>query len=210
MWVRLLCGWAVVLAATVSAGQTIQLPSFSSFGVNTTVVVPDSGGAYIARDRRSYQNLNTFGGVPPNRGWSIRRRVAGVGLTARIHDPGAADAARLGGSFAAGAPATKGPANLRIGAGRAAGDAPPGSVAELQRRRAQQTAGQAVAARREAMALLEKGRRAQAAGKASVAAIYFRMAARRATGPLRDQITAEIDALAGARPATTRTGRPDH
>lgn len=198
---------AVLFVAGEAAAQTIQLPSFSSFGVNTTVVVPDSGGAFITRDRRSYQNLNSFRGFTPIRGRGISRQTTGIGITAQIHDPAAADAALLSRSSAAGTPVAKDAASLRIGAGRAATDAPLGSVAELKQRRARQAARQAAETQREAKAFFDKGRQAQAAGKSSLAAVYFGMAARRATGPLRDKIVLHIDALNDNSPATARTSR---
>lgn len=37
---------ASVVLAAVAEAQTVQLPTFNSFGVRTTIVVPDSGGAY--------------------------------------------------------------------------------------------------------------------------------------------------------------------
>ena len=201
-------GLSVLLVAGTAMAQTIQLPSFSAVGVNTTVVVPDSGGAYISRVPRYYQNFSTFGRLPRHRGWSVRRQAPGFGVTAQIHDP-AVDDAGLRRSFAADASSPAGGGSLRIGAGRAAGGAPTGSVAQLKRRRARQLASQADAERREAVALLEKGRRAQADGNASLAAVYYRMAARRATGPLRDQIVAQFNTLPGDPPASTRTGRSD-
>ncbi len=74
----------------------------------------------------------------------------------------------------------------------------------------QSTAGQAVLSVAEARALHEtetqqagqevlqwykQGRKAEEAGKPNVAAIYYRMAARRATGPLQQEILARLKAL---------------
>jgi hypothetical protein len=215
MWARVGAGVLVLGICGDARAQTIQLPSFSRVGVSTTVVVPDSGGAYVKRDRRAAAGLNRFNGLPRNRGWSIRRGAGSLGVTAQIHDPQAADAV-LGGSIAGTARGKNLAQPLVIGAGQAAGGAPAGSVAELKQRRAQQ----ALAANREALAMFEKGRRAQAAGKASVAAIYFRSAARQATGALHSRIEAELTALAAtggkqpngattARKPSTRTGRTD-
>jgi hypothetical protein len=184
---------AVILAAGAAQAQVIQLPSFSAVGVNTTVVVPDSGGVYLGGDRRVSSGLNTFGGIPRNRGWGIQRQAAGMGITARIHDPRAADAAQLG-KFVRRPTTSNGPA-LAIDAGRAAHDAPLGSVAELKARRAQLAADQASAADRKVNELLMKARAAQAEGKMSVAAIYLRMAARQATGTLREEVASEMAAL---------------
>jgi hypothetical protein len=220
MTIRLLAASVVALVAIEAAAQTIQLPSFSSVGVNTTVVVPDSGGAYVKRDRRSYQNFNRFGGIPPNRGWGIRRQAAAVGLTARVHDLQALDARGRGPGGVAGSDAP----GLRIGAGRAAHDAPLASVAELEQKRAALEAQKAADNDREALALVAKGQAAHAAGKHSLAALYFRMAKRQASPAVRQRIAAQVDALAGEaaasdirgetlgrgpRPSTTRTARGD-
>ncbi|MGD9720644.1 MAG: hypothetical protein AB7O59_16425 [Pirellulales bacterium] len=189
---NLLCCAAFLLVGATATAQTIQLPSFSSFGVDTTVVVPDSGGAYAARDRRASYGTSTFGGVPLNRGWGVRRQIGGLGVTASVHDPAAADAA-LRGALVRRAQHSGGKSPpLAIHAGRANHDAPLGSVAEMAQRR---TAA-AAAANREAQATFEKGLQAQAAGKASVAAIYFRAAAAQANGPLLAKIRAELAAPA--------------
>jgi hypothetical protein len=95
---------------------------------------------------------------------------------------------------------------LAIDAGRAASDAPLGSVSVLAERRAQKLAD----AEREALNLVEKARRAQAAGKTSVAKVYYRMAAKIAQGELRNRIVAEYE-RAAAMPAasTARTSRDE-
>ena len=219
MWTRAIIFGLMLASCAVAGGQTIQLPSFSRVGVNTTVVVPDSGTAYLKRDRRAATQSSRFGGLPRHRGWSIRRQAPGMGITAQIHhplpvDPGLAGAA----SNTASAARRDAPPQLVIDAGRAAADAPSGSVAELKQRRAAQAAGQ----NREALENLEKGRRARDAGKTSVAVIYYRSAARQANGALRQQILAELDAISGpsgqdssaaagqtATRPTTRTARSD-
>jgi hypothetical protein len=190
----------VVAAGSSCLAQTIQLPSFSNVGVNTTVVVPDSGGAYAARDRRAGSGLDVFGGFPLARGWSVRRQTSGVGVTAQIHDQQAADRALL--SRGAGDQASPAQTPLAIAAGRAVGDAPLGSVSELAQRRAQQLAD----SEREALGLIEKARRAQAAGKASVAKVYYRMAAGAAQGELRDRIVDEYERLADTSASSKSRG----
>lgn len=66
-------------------------------------------------------------------------------------------------------------------------------VAEEQRRR------QSLAETRstEAEAFFLRGQEAEASGKANVARIYYQMAARRATGPLQNEVLARLRALAG-------------
>ena len=65
------------------------------------------------------------------------------------------------------------------------------SVAEARLMHQQEQA----AAQGEAMQLLERGITAEESGKAGVARIYYRMAADRAEGPLREQIEARLNGL---------------
>src|SRR3954467_9110034 len=69
--------------------QVIQLPSFHQFSVDTTVVVPDSGGASIAGNRAGRAGRSNFNGLPPNRAAGIDRGAAGAAVHAQIHDPAA-------------------------------------------------------------------------------------------------------------------------
>jgi hypothetical protein len=184
---------AIVFALAAEAcAQVLQLPSFSSFGVDTTVIVPDSGAARTGSVRRASSGTSSFGGIPRNRVLGTSAQAAGTHVRAQIHDPQAADdallrqaQARRAGDFGNAPPAPRG------GLARAAADPLAGSVVEMEQRRAEQ----AVAQQREAAALFEKGRRAQTAGKSSVAAVYYRMAAKQASGPLKKRIDAELSAL---------------
>ena len=65
------------------------------------------------------------------------------------------------------------------------------SVAEARRQYAAEQAKQ----HGEALAYLERARNAEATGKPNVAKVYYQMAARRASGKLREQITARLEAL---------------
>jgi hypothetical protein len=193
MWLRIGCfgcfGLAIVLSTAERAGaQVLQLPSFNSFGVDTTVIVPDSGRARTGDVRRSSSGTNSFNGIPRNRALGLDRQAAGAHVMARIHDPQAADAALL-----KQAPGRRGADFGSSAVPRAAADPLVGSVAEMEQRRAQQSA----VPEREAESLFERGRQAQAAGKSSVAGVYYRMAARQASGPLRKRIEAELSALKG-------------
>ena len=61
---------------------------------------------------------------------------------------------------------------------------------------------------REALALVDKARRAQVAGKTSTAKVYYRMAAKSAQGELRNRIVTEFERLADTpTAATARTSR---
>jgi len=54
----------------------------------------------------------------------------------------------------------------------------------------------------EAAKFFERGQRAEAAGKSGVAKIYYQMAARRATGDLREQVAAKLEAIGRAKTAS--------
>ncbi len=191
---------------TIVRAQTIQLPSFTSFSVDTTVLVPDSGRAPTAGSKRASSGRSTFGGFPRQRAAGSNRQAAGMHVLAKIHDPSEADKALLQQAKARGATALDNTAASAAGLARAAvnpgltGDPGLRSVAEIERQRATQSADQ----QREAFALYEKGREAQAAGKAGVAAVYFRSASSRATGTLKQEIDADLKALkAPAKPLKT-------
>jgi hypothetical protein len=199
-----LAACTLVATANSLAAQVVQLPTFSMFSVDTTVSVPDSGGAHLGGTRRGSHAMSTFGGIPRNRGWGVSRQAAGAGVTVQIHDPQEAEAA-LAGSSVRRHDAVPGPRRpLRIAAGEAASDAPLASVAELQERRA----ALAAAGQQEALALAERGRTAHRAGKNALAALYFRTAARKASGSLRQAIEAELRAIeATAAKAPARSAK---
>ena len=176
----------VVLTLAVEAdAQVLQLPSFHSFGVDTTVVVPDSGGARAGDNKRGSSSLSRFGG---NRGVGLNRQASGAHVTVQIHDPPVA--AREA---------------VRVPTPRAAGDPPAVSLLEIDRRQSER----ALVQQRESTSALVKGRRALAAGKPSVAAVYYRTAARAASGKLRARIQAEwSDTSAASVPAADSSARP--
>ena len=180
----------LLLMASAAAGraQTVQLPSFSSFGVDTTVVVPDRGAASLGRNSRMATGSTDVNGIPRQRAIGLNRQTGGQQVMAQIHDPREADAALLnqaGGARAAGKDRAV-PSAASVP--RAGADPALGSVIELERRRADSRS----AAQREAYAVFEKGRQAQAAGKNAVAAVYYRMAAKLADPALRKAIDAEL------------------
>lgn len=185
MIARFLSLMLMLLLAPLARAQTLQLPSFHSFGIDTTVVVPDSGPAALARDRRANYGVSNFGGLPRNRGWGISLNAGGGGATAQIHDPRTAEPTAAANERRTSA--IEGPRNLQSAAGQAAIDPPLAGVAELARRRAEQSQAQGA----DVAALIEKARQAKAAGKDSVAAIYYRAAAAQATGELKRQIDVE-------------------
>jgi len=87
--------------------------------------------------------------------------------------------------------ASDGPARKLAAARASSAGRPVPSVAEARRLHAAEQAGE----KSEALAYLERGRNAEAIGKPNVAKVYYQMAARRASGNLRDQILARLNAL---------------
>jgi hypothetical protein len=184
-------GYSVLLlmaSASAVNAQTVQLPSFSSFGVDTTVVVPDRGAASLGRNSRMATGGTDVNGIPRQRAIGLNRQTGGQQVMAQIHDPREADAALLnqaGGPRAAGKDRAVPSA---VSVPRAGVDEALGSVVELERRRAESR----FAAQRVAYAAFEKGRQAQAAGKNAVAAVYYRTAAKQADATLRKTIETEL------------------
>ena len=180
------------LYAQSGANITLQLPSFHSFGVNTTVLVPDSGPSPLARERQAFYSRTMYGGgLFPQRALGVQRGSTGVQVNAQVHDARQADEQLLLGARAR-------RTNWTRGSTGAAGDRTPEavrpalrSVADIERERAEQ----AVAAAREAAALLRRARLARDEGKPGVAAVYYGMAARRADETQRQQIETEAARL---------------
>ncbi len=213
-----LFGCPIIAIAQPRAGA-IQLPTFRFFATSTTVEVPDSGGASLggvtsSASGRSERGVPGLGGRPFDNVATGRATGAGsTSVTATVHDLDAMDRQLLaaGGDVAHRANPTANeiarqrlPVMLRyrassdpIGertdvASRLMVDAAGGaSIAEIRR---QQSAEDA-AANDEAAKLLDQGRQIAAAGKSGVARTYYRMAWRRATGDLKNQIAAAAGEL---------------
>jgi hypothetical protein len=200
-----LLGFMTIMCAAAADGfaQTIQLPSFSTFSVDTTVLVPDSGAGWAAGSKRGSSGTSSFGGVGRQRAAGSNRQAAGMHVLAKIHDPAEADQAlsqkaqaRTAPVRGAGAVDPSAPATTDLA--RAATDLGLKSVTEIERQRAARSSAQ----QREALAFYEKGRRAAEAGKSRVAAMFFRTASKQATGAVKQEIDADLKALEASRPAT--------
>ena len=178
------------------ANVTIQLPNFSVFGVNTTVLVPDSGPSPLAAQRQARYSRSMYRGFNPLRAFGAQRRAAVAAATAKIHDPQAADEAILRAARARRTNWVRGSTSrLDRRQGPPAGRGLQ-SVADIERRRA----GQSAADNRQALSLAEKARQANAGGKSGVAIIYYGMAAKKATGQLKADIEHEVRELKAQPP----------
>lgn len=184
----------------ISSGQVVQLPTFRSFGMSTSVVVPDRGAVYMGGNGRAATGWNEFGsplGPFNNRGLGMLHSAGAVSVSAYVHDFAAMDAYLLSQA-----------------SGNRTAESPPASTSALQRASAS-SATQAVRSVAELRAehaaeadwlhevseLLRRGQAAERAGKIGAARLYYQMAARRAADPERDKILAKVAEL------DTRSGR---
>lgn len=204
-------------------GTTVQLPTFSFFSVGTTVSVPDRGSVYMGGVKRAATGRNEFGTplLPfrPFRNTAIgsERSASQMRVTAYIHDFEAMEEALLGQPASSRSLTSLQPRSRAALLGRtlqprnptwggswralslaSSAAAPQMSVADAQARRLSQQATRS----EEAANFFGRGRKAEAAGKANVAKIYYQMAARRATGEFKQQVVARLDAIGRARTAS--------
>jgi len=227
----LLVCWAMAAdRATAQWGATtVQLPTFSSFSASTTVTVPDQGMAYLGGVNRAAEGRNEFG-VPllpfrPFRNVGIGREVSGSGMWVgvTIHDFDAMDRYLLSQPTAfsqslgdrrsqvAGLARTLQPrdpgygASWRVATSSGTGSPPAMSVAQAQAERQRQQATRVD----EAADFFQRGQAAEAVGKTGVAKIYYQMAARRATGELKEQVAARLETIGRGQTASKiAQGRP--
>ncbi|HEV2969150.1 MAG TPA: hypothetical protein VGY55_04110 [Pirellulales bacterium] len=208
--------------AQVRAATVVQLPTFRFFAVSTTVEVPDSGGAEFGgfgdgASGRSENGIPGLGFHPfNNAAGGAARGASNMSVSAEIHDFEAADRQLLGGDFNQRADASlmKLPIMLRSAESQGpreqsalATDSAGGqSLGDIRR----QQAAEDSAWQEEATRLFDQASALQAAGKTGVAKIYYRMAARRATGSLKERALAALGKLnssaqsASAEPAAHR------
>jgi hypothetical protein len=207
-----LAGFAAALFTGEALAQAVQLPSFHYFTVQTTVSVPDRGAAYLGGVRRAASGSVNRGipilGKAPGLGRLGRNTAYGsslgasdVSVTATIIDHRELDEAVL-----AEARARRAAAGIAAAPAEPIAEYPPrsplpvaapvASVADIRRQNLEQD----VARQQEALALVAKGREAEAAGKRNVAKIYYEMAARRADDALRRRIAEHLQTLGAEEP----------
>ena len=176
----LLLTWLAVESAFAQSGPnvTLQLPSFQSTGVNTTVIVPDRGASPLAAQRQAFYGRSMYG---PRRQSPIGSSQAGGGtqVSVQVHDPSAAEAQLLRSVRERRATWQRGSLAGRSKPVDSSSGARLLSVAEIRRRQATD----ASATTDEAARLLAEARRARAQGQSGAAAVYYQMAARRSRLP---------------------------
>jgi hypothetical protein len=212
------CGTAEV-AAQALPGTTVQLPTFSFYSVGTTVSVPDRGSVLMGGINRASSGRNEFGApLSPFRNSAIgsERSASNMRMHVWIHDFEAMDQLLL--SQPAGATAALGAlpmdqpddnpfvrmvvesqepeagSSWELSSRADAQEVPPLSVAAERQRRVRQQETRAA----EADDFFARGQQAEAEGKQNVAKIYYQMAARRATGELKTQVAAKLEAIGRA------------
>ena len=181
------CMIAVVAAAAPGAAlaqrqpTTAQLPTYSYFGVATSVVVPDRGSTYLGGVNRASSGRNEFGApLSPfgNRSIGSERSAASMRVSVYVHDFQAMEEAILRQAAASTLQPRWPVAGWSGGETQPAVPAQaasvPGSVADIRRERARQQ----LSREEEAADFFARGR---AAGReAQPGKIYYQMAARAA------------------------------
>ncbi len=175
----------------IADAQIVQLPTFRTFGMSTTVSVPDRGSASLggvssSSMYRRERGLPGFGNAPfgsralGNRTIAGGARTGGLNVSAQIHDFEAMEHDLL--------------RNARGVAGRS----PPkthapdvagrSSIAELRRQQATRQRAEQAEARRD----FERGRQLLTQGRTDMAKLYFQRASKRGDAALRTEIAATI------------------
>lgn len=190
------------LAGAQGQGQsvTVQLPEFSYFSVDTSVLVPDRGTAYLGGIGRSSSGSTTRG-TPPipfkNRATGHSAGASSTTIGAWIHDFQAMDEALLKQAAQRNFSEFE---CVRVRPYPVAQSAPDNtlvSAEEHAKRHADKQDEQQLEAQRH----FEKAQSLVAAGKPGVAKIYFQMALRRAEGSLKAEIAAALAASRGPQVA---------
>ena len=199
-----------VVGASHAPGQTVQLPSFQRFSVNTSVLAPDRGGTHLGGVGRSVRGSSRRGvpgaGKLPGLGRLLGNRALGgstSGGEASVHvtviDHEVLDRAVLEEAKRRRAGRSSFPpdvAELSRRLGKSARSAARGvgglmSVTEIRRQNAQHRKSQ----RHVALRMVAQGKQAEAKGSLGAAKIFYQMAHRRAGAELQKQIAARLKQL---------------
>ena len=215
MAVIALCGVAAAQQPAPIVPTTVQLPTFSFFTVQTTVSVPDRGGAYLGGINRGRDSRIARGFGPlQNRAIGGDRLASGASVHARIIDFEEIDrmllaaAARRAGTAVDPADAKAAALTKHLakdGLWSAAPptvtpDAPlPGSVAAIKA----ENAAAAEQRSAEVAELFAKAQQAEAEGKPAVARIFYQMVVRRDGGQLKQRAQSRLASLAGEKASAT-------
>ena len=187
---------------------TVQLPSFSVFTVQTSVSVPDGGGAYLGGLKSGASSSSRYGiGPLRNRGLGSTRSASGMSVSATIIDHDEIDRAILAEAAAKRASADAATTTAAAisksipyaaptrATTEPASSALPGSVAASR----EQHAAAADLQSAELAGYLAKARQAEADNKPGVAKVFYQMVARRDNGSMKKEAVERLAALATAK-----------
>lgn len=194
-----------VLVLTASAhGQVVQLPSLHTFTVQTSVLVPDSGRAYLGGVNRSSHWMSSRGPGWGPLGWHRGRggemSATGGTITATIIDNSELDALVL--EEARAIRAEKG---IELPRESVARIKPPRdsavlSVAAIKRELAAEDAAKEKEAKRD----FEKALAYDRAGEGALARSYYRVAARKSSGEVKQKSLERLAVLAAKSTTKSR------
>lgn len=220
LWM-LLAGCAIEFCAASASAQApavVQLPSISTFGVNTSVSVPDRGSVSLGGVGRSSIGSTAYGPAFGRGNRSFGRNLSGstTAVRARIHDLDALDRETLQQASngkdpqRTSAEAYLAKRRLQI-AGQStassqstASTVPPTSVVEARRQRESAS----VDGQSEALDNLKRARDATAAGKPHVAAMFYQLAVKHAASDLKTKIAKEAAAARQSGSQIVQHARP--
>jgi hypothetical protein len=202
---RLLLLTLVPLLAATAQAQVVQLPSMHTFSIRTSVLVPDRGGTYLGGVNRAAHGSTSRGA-----GWSPLGRnvgrggtVAGTGVMvhATIIDHAELDEMVL--EEARAMREVKGLVDADTSRPRIAPprDSAATSVAAIKR----ELAAEDDAMEAEAKQDFEKAVAYERAGEGALARNYYRVAARKSTGEIKQKSLQRLAALAAASKSTTKS-----
>jgi hypothetical protein len=193
---------ASLFLVPVAEAQVVQLPSMHTFTVQTSVLVPDSGGTYAGGVGRSFQGSTSRGvpGLGPlGRNTARGGAVTGTGVMvhATIIDHEELDKLVLEEARALreGRGGTETP-RLRAGTSR---DASVGSLAAIKRELAAEDAAKEAEAEQD----FQKAVGYERAGEVALARNYYRVAARKSSGAVKQRAMERLAALPAAPTAKT-------
>lgn len=203
-----LCAAPAALAQDTSTPTVVQLPTFSFFGVSTTVSVPDSGSVLLG-GRPTYSNGSTAFGPPFLRPPWPRSRASGGGFAASqsrlgvfIHDFSTLDELTLGAAGKLRHADAEAPLARRSSS---TASRPTGSLAEARALRAAEVQREAEKIEQ----LFAKAVESEERGNALAARGRYRQVARQAQGDLRRRALAKVRELEGdSRPAAKPARKP--
>ncbi len=208
-----LCAAPAAFAQDTTTPTVVQLPTFSFFGVSTTVSVPDSGSVLLG-GRPTYSNGSTAFGPPFLRPPFLRppwprSRASGGGFAASqsrlgvfIHDFATLDELTLGAAGKLRHADAEAPLAPRSSS---TASRPTGSLAEARALRAAEVQREA----EKIVQLFAKAVESEERGNALAARGRYRQVARQAQGDLRRRALAKVRELEGdSRPAAKPARKP--